>query len=286
MNPIARYLNALAALVAVNARMKLLGRSPLLPVILVLLSLMPVVLWRLVYWWFSQTAAVESIWIDAYTVYAVFASTLYMQFYVPVLAIFLGMSTFSEEIENETIVYLLLRPLPRFVIVAGKFLAYLAAASFLLGASQLGCYLIVGSIPDAGLITNNLDVLLHDWLVFTLGLAAYGGVLMTIGVLFKLRLFAGLFFIFVWDPAAAYLPGSAYQFTIRHYLFSLFSHDESPLPAQQDVSEFIKALLSTHPDASAFGAVAVLFALIALCIAITTWVVKYRQLRIGQLTEG
>ena len=255
-NRITQYSNSLTALITVNAKMKLLGRSPLFPIILVLLSLMPVILWRLVFAWLSKTASIESIWIDAYTVYAIFCSTLYMQFYVPLLAIFLGMSVFSEEIENETVVFLLLRPVPRTILVLGKFLSYVLVASSLLGVSLVMSYLIIGSIPESGLITANLDMLVQDWMVFTLGLASYGAVLMFIGVFTKHRLMTGIFLLFVWDPMAAYFPGSAYQLTVRHDLFS------------------------------GFMSVIVLLLLIATCIALTTFIVKNRNLRLGQAQEA
>ncbi len=282
---ISHYGNCLAALVAVNAKLKLLGRSPLFPIVLVLLSLMPVILWRLVYAWLSKTAALESVWIDPYTVYAIFCSTLYMQFYVPLLAIFLGMSVFSEEIENETVVFLLLRPVPRTILVLGKFLSYVVVSSALLGVSLVLAFLIIGSIPDAGLITANLDMVVEDWMVFTLGLSAYGAVLMFVGVFTKHRLFLGIFLLFVWDPIAAYFPGSAYQLTVRHYLFSIFSHSDVQA-GQPSVSDALLAFLSDHPSASGFLSVFVLLLLIAACIALTTYIVKNRNLRLGQVQDA
>lgn len=284
-NRITQYSNSLTALITVNAKMKLLGRSPLFPIILVLLSLMPVILWRLVFAWLSKTASIESIWIDAYTVYAIFCSTLYMQFYVPLLAIFLGMSVFSEEIENETVVFLLLRPVPRTILVLGKFLSYVLVASSLLGVSLVMSYLIIGSIPESGLITANLDMLVQDWMVFTLGLASYGAVLMFIGVFTKHRLMTGIFLLFVWDPMAAYFPGSAYQLTVRHYLFSIFSHSDAQT-GQASLRDALLLFLSDHPSASGFMSVIVLLLLIATCIALTTFIVKNRNLRLGQAQEA
>ncbi|MBZ0256052.1 ABC transporter permease [bacterium] len=280
-----QYANSLAALITVNAKLKLVGRSVLFPVVLVLLSLMPVILWRLVFAWLARNAAVESIWIDAYDVYAIFCSTLFMQFYVPLLAIFLGMSILSEEIENETVVFLLLRPVPRTILVLGKFLSYLLVSSVLLGISLLFTYLIIGSIPEAGFIFSNLDVLLQDWLVFTLGLGAYGAVLMFVAVLIKQRLLAGIFLLFVWDPMAAFFPGSAYQLTVRHYLYSIFSHTDAD-QTQASLGDALMKFLSNHAPASGLMSVVVLLLLIALCIAMTTFIVKNRNLRLGQAQEA
>ncbi|MBI1389815.1 MAG: ABC transporter permease subunit [bacterium] len=274
-------LNPLAALISVNARMKLMGRSPLYPVILILLSLMPAILWRLVYAWLSQYAAIESSMIDAFTVYSIFCSTLFMQFYVPGLSLLMGMTIFSEEIENETVIYLLLRPVPRFILVLGKFLSYLAVSSGLLGVSLVMSYLIIGSTPGAGLITNQLDSLVKDWMVFTLGMAAYGAVMMLVGVFFKQRLLVGLLLMFVWDTTAAFLPGSAYQFTVRYYLFSIFSHADAQ-NTTQNLFDAMKQMLGMHPHASAFSAVLVLCLIVTACVALTTMIVKHRPLKLGQ----
>src|SRR5262245_55447213 len=49
----------------------------------------------------------------------------FVRFSVPVLAVFYGTSLIADEVEDKTITYLFVRPIPRSAVLIGKYLAYL-----------------------------------------------------------------------------------------------------------------------------------------------------------------
>src|ERR1700676_198284 len=50
---------------------------------------------------------------------------LYIRFIVPVLGVFYGTSLIADEVEDRTITYLFVRPVPRRSVLLGKYFAYL-----------------------------------------------------------------------------------------------------------------------------------------------------------------
>ena len=50
---------------------------------------------------------------------------LYLRFIVPVLGVFYGTALIADEVDDKTITYLFVRPIPRGAVLVGKYLAYL-----------------------------------------------------------------------------------------------------------------------------------------------------------------
>ncbi len=272
-NPITRIFYALSALITTNFRMSLQLRNALFPLIVLLLPLVPAIAWRIVYHFYPPPPGAEEA--DPYIVFSILCAALFLQFIVPLLALGKGMTTFSEEIEEGTLMFLFLRPVPRTVIVLGKFIAYVAAIGFMLTISLWLTFCVLGSVPDSDMIRYDYNVLLKDTWVLALGLAAYGSLMMFVGVFFKRSLIIGIILIFVWDAFAAYLPGTANKLTIKHYLQSIFPHERSETG--------VAALLSQHPPDSFERSLLILSLLITTCIILTTLALKHKEF--GSKTE-
>src|SRR5262249_20594861 len=56
---------------------------------------------------------------------------LFVRFTVPVLGAFYGTGIVADEVDDRTITYLFVRPIPRSAVVAGKYLAYLACTGLI-----------------------------------------------------------------------------------------------------------------------------------------------------------
>jgi ABC-2 type transport system permease protein len=205
---------------------------------------------------------------DPFEIYSVMNMTLFMQFMLPLLALIKGLSIFSDEVEEGTVMFLFLRPVPRTVLVAGKFLAYWITIGVLLTCSVILTFLILYTSPNSNLLFEDVQILIKDLWVLCLGVGAYGSILMLFGVFFKHSLQVSVLF-FIWDAVAAYIPGSAYHFTIKHYLQSITPHH----PTEQNLSD----LLSDHPPTSLGASVLTLLLFIAACIVLTTLVIKHKQ---------
>ena len=153
--------------------------------------------------------------IGSEAVFSTAITALYLRFIVPAIGVFYGTSLIADEVEDRTITYLFVRPIPRGAIVLGKYLAYLLYVTSVVLPSAAVVFMVMVPLqdmaPQFGTFVRNLGVL-------ALGLAAYGAVFLWAGVLFRRPLVGGLLFVFGWEQLAAVLPGYLGRFTIAHYL--------------------------------------------------------------------
>jgi ABC-2 type transport system permease protein len=148
---------------------------------------------------------------------------LYLRFIVPVLGVFYGTALVADEVEDKTITYLFVRPVPRGAVLLGKYLAYLATTVFVVLPSVMLLFLLV--VPmGSGSLAATFPALLTDLGLLALGLAAYGAVFSFIGAWLKYPLVTGLFFAFGWEQIALILPGYLKRCTVAYYLQALVPH--------------------------------------------------------------
>jgi len=156
----------------------------------------------------------------------IFIRMLYLHFIIFFVANTFGFSVVRQELEERTLHYLILQPLPRWIMLLGKFLAYLILSTLICIASLWITYFIL-ALPCAGPrgVTADLFgqgrfvILARESLVLMLGLLVYGAVAMLAGSLFKAQLY--MLFLWIWEGALPYLPSTLKFWTLTHYLHSL-----------------------------------------------------------------
>jgi ABC-2 type transport system permease protein len=148
---------------------------------------------------------------------------LYIRFIVPVLGVFYGTSLIADEVEDGTITYLFVRPVPRSSVLLGKYLSYLACTILLVLPSVVLVYFLAVPIGGAG-IGAEFPSLLADLGMLAAGLASYGAVFALVGASLKRPLVIGLVFIFGWEPGALLFPGYLKRATVAYYLQALVPH--------------------------------------------------------------
>ena len=153
---------------------------------------------------------------------------LYLRFIVPVLGVFYGTALIADEVDDKTITYLFVRPIPHGAVLAGKYLAYLVTTVFVVLPSVVILYLLVVPL-GSGSLAASFPALLKDLGLLGVGLAAYGAVFAFIGAYFKYPLVTGLVFAFGWEQLALLLPGYLRRLTIAYYLQALVPHS---MPAE------------------------------------------------------
>jgi ABC-2 type transport system permease protein len=140
------------------------------------------------------------------------------------VTLFYGTHLINAEVEERTITYLLIRPVPRPLLVLGKYLTYLIAAFLLLVPSMLLTWVILEASDGLGGFGRHLPYVLWDVCVLFLGSMAYGALFLLFGTALRRPIMAGLFFAVVWEVVVTYIPGRFGKFTILHYLLSLLPH--------------------------------------------------------------
>lgn len=160
------------------------------------------------------------------SIFSNFTFILYLHFLVPIVALFLGTGVIADEVEDGTLPYLLVRPVPRYLIVLAKYLACLIIGGVIIISSLFVSYGImkIGSFsspifPDIGFILQSSAILL-------LGLSVYSVLFSLFGGVFRHPMVIGLLFVFGWEKIIAYIPGNVRLLTVMNYLQTLYPTSE------------------------------------------------------------
>lgn len=253
------------------------SRVILAAVITLLPVLLPVALVFL-----SQTEFV----IEGNTAFVHIMEKLYVRMLAPVLALFFASMLVGEDVESQTIAYMLTRPTPRSAWVIGRYLAYCVLCGVLLLLSALlvfaGCLALPGFALTAGRV-----LLLAQYLgILALAVPVYGAFCLFLGAFFMRPVVYGVLLIFGWQRFALLIPGLVDFFTIAKYLQTLF-------PAMAEVRgrtiferrgdwNFQKVAV----DVGDVWAVAILAGIILVFLAITVYAVRRREFSATQAAGG
>ncbi len=175
------------------------------------------------------------------TMFGLMIWAFYMRFSIPVLGVFYGTSLIADEVDDKTITYLFVRPIPRGAVLLGKYLAYLACTVCVVLPSVVVVWLLV--IPIGSTLGANFIDMVKDLALLAVGLAVYGAVFAFVGGALKRPLLAGLGFVFAWEPVMLALPGYLKQFTVAYYLQGLVPQ---AMPADSPVA-LIQAIFREIP---------------------------------------
>jgi ABC-2 type transport system permease protein len=137
---------------------------------------------------------------------------------LPLAILTLGTNALGNEIEDRTMVYLVLKPIARWRIVVEKFMAVVLACTLLLWIGAALAWL-VASRGDAG---SNLDQLLAIEAGVLAAVLGYGAVFMLISLLVPRALLAGIMYSLLWETTVArFIPGVRLV-SVRHYVVSIY----------------------------------------------------------------
>ena len=192
--------------------------------------------------------------------------TSYLQFLVPILALFYGTSVCSDELEGKTLTYLTSRPVPKSSIVLGKYAALTLLTIMMTCTGVVLSFLIlnIDRLSDLSLY----KILLRDAVVLSLGLICYAALFTFVGTFLKKSILFGLIFVFGWENVIQYFPGSTQRFAIVHYLKSLLP------PASRGRFSFLLFRLEPSPTLIAIG---MLLLITAVFLALAAFLFSYRE---------
>ncbi len=157
-----------------------------------------------------------------------FGIALYQQLMIPlflrIVIIFVTLvcatALIREEIEDNTLPYLLTRPVAKPTLIASKFVGYLVAAFTMLLPPVVVAWGVTEAYQGTG---TALDVaVLEGFLVATaLAAMAYGALFYFLSVAFQKPLMVGLLIGFVWESIVLVIPGSVPKLSLIFYLQSI-----------------------------------------------------------------
>jgi ABC-2 type transport system permease protein len=191
----------------------------------------------------------------------------YLSFLLLVITLFFATAIIGDEIEDRTITYLFVRPVPRATIYLGKFLAALAMSAALILPSAAISFAVLMSADAPAEALSHVGIFARDLGILALGIVAYSALFGFLGAFFKRALLIGLAFSLVWESVVTYLPGYLNRLTVMHYLQSLLPHPSGE-----------RGLLTLFKQTtSAPAALAALLVIGAAFIALACWTVGRKQ---------
>lgn len=187
----------------------------------------------------------------------VFAPTV-----LPIATLILATTAIGNEIEDRTMIYLVLKPIRRARIIVEKYLAVLATGSAVLGLGALISAGIVlqGDTGGAGRVVTAIIV------ATIVGVAGYGALFLAISLLIPRALLVGIMYTIIWESLfARFIPGIRLV-SVRHYAQSIYGRiiDDPDLLVPQ--------------SAQIVPAIIVIAALVVVTLSLATWRLKTMNL--------
>lgn len=132
---------------------------------------------------------------------------------VPVVCLVLGSAALGDWVEDETLVYIWLRPVKRWVVSAAT---TLAAVTVAIPATviPLTILAVLGSNGDSGVISGTI-------VSTALGGLAYTALFVAVGLILNRALLWGLVYVFIWEFFVARAGAGAARLSINSYATSL-----------------------------------------------------------------
>lgn len=221
----------LRAAFGLNLRIALRGKRVWVLALVALLPAVPPILFLIVSYLFPGNRTFGSGGPMAYFQSAI--ATIYLHVVLYVLAMAYGLAVISDEVEDKTLVHLLLCPIPRWVVVIGKFLAaWLITALLMVGSLTLTYALtwFCENAPGAWkplFAYANMRILLLDSVVLVFALAAYLALFSCVGAWLLHGERWGVVFCFGWESLITYLPAKLKWMTLMYHVQTLFPHKVS-----------------------------------------------------------
>lgn len=188
----------------------LLSRKTLL---LLLLCSIPIIL---AFYWITT---------DSMEGYVFFSDLVYLSFLffiVVIISLLYGTSCFNDEVTNNTLTYLISRPVHRVELAIYKYIGLVISATLVVLPPLIITFFIIAL--KAGDIGNNIGILSTYIGVIVLAVLGYGSIFLFFGLLFKRPMLISFIFMFVWETTLAGIPLLINQVTLRHYLESITYH--------------------------------------------------------------
>lgn len=164
--------------------------------------------------WFDATDDSPAYFLSEAIYRSLVSSTL-----LPILVLILATGALGNEIEDQTLPYLTLKPIGRSRIVIEKLLATLAVALPIILAGQLATYLIVFR-GDAGK-SESLRFLWALLASCATGIVGYAGVFLLVSLFVSRALLVGIVYALVWESLLGNFLRGLKVVSIRHYVDSV-----------------------------------------------------------------
>lgn len=164
---------------------------------------------------------------------------------LPIITVVLASASLGHEIEDQTMTYLFLKPVPRWGIVLPKIMATVTVS----GVLVIGSGLLTTAIAPEGSVTTSMAAAGG----LAVGVLAYTSIFAWAGLMTSHALALGLVYVFVWEAAIVGFLQGVRWLSVRHYTeATIHGLDDVQFAGDSATLDLAQALIAA-------GIVAVLF---------------------------
>jgi ABC-2 type transport system permease protein len=162
----------------------------------------------------------------------------------PLAALLYATGIIQDEVEEQTLTYLLLRPLPRWALYLGRMLATLLMISVLTAVFTAATFAVISLTAYVPLSSKLFTLALKTSIALSLAQAGYCGLFGLLGLLMRRSLLVGVAYIFLLEGVLASLDTVVRRLTIMYYFRVLILRWVAPANGREWAID-----LTTAPDA-------------------------------------
>ncbi len=182
---------------------------------------------------------------------------------LPLTSVLLGTSVLGDELEDGTIIYLLTKPVGRWLILVPKIAAaWLLTTALVFASLFISVLIVMGSAGDS--------IIVGFGLATALGALAYAVVFTLLSIVTSRALIAGLVFVFIWEGAVSGIFEGVRFLSIRHYTLGL--------------GDWLADAPDVYLDAHVGGVTALLLSLVVIIVGAVYANERLRQVEIREAT--
>ena len=163
----------------------------------------------------------------------------------PLAALLYATGIIQDEVEEQTLTYLLVRPLPRWAIYIVKLLATLLIVSLLTAVFTAATFAVIALTGGEPITSDLMRQMLKTSAALTLAQAGYCGLFGLLGLLTRRSLFVGVAYIFLFEGIFASFDTVMRHMTIMYHFRVLVLRWLEPANGSREWS----INLATAPDA-------------------------------------
>jgi ABC-2 type transport system permease protein len=205
---------------------------------------------------------------DIGDIYVALTVTVLLLIALPVAALVLSSAAFGEERRDQTLPFLIVKPVPRWVI------AIAVTAAGILATLVVGGIGVLGGWAVAAVATSDYAIGLPTVVALVVAAMGYGAVFVPLGLLVGRSTLAGLAYIFIWETIlGSFVPGISAASVFRTSV-SAFADVGTLSPEGQEIAESV--LADVVPGVG--GAFAKVGVALVISLLVTTWVLRRRDL--------
>jgi ABC-type transport system involved in multi-copper enzyme maturation permease subunit len=232
--------------------------------LMLLLALVPIAFALLFKWVFERHD-------EEYLPVVLMSWLLVIQGVVPLVALIGGTGVFAAEVEDRTLSYLFVRPIPRAAVLLGRLMAVLLLVLAVVAVSEGGVLLVLQSV-GGGTLEGQLSDEAASRLFATalVGAAVYTTIFAAAGTFLRHPMIVGLAYVFAIEGFLGNLPEDTQALTVQYWLKCWLSGAE-PAGFQELITLQLSEL--DPPD----EAMRTLLYVVLVALGLGSWVVSRKQ---------